>query len=535
MDIRKKYILALLVIGTFVLFLKLGERDLWEPDETRYAVIAREMRQTGEWILPRLNGTIYPEKPPLFFWMVNLSVFFLGEDSELANRLPSALAGLITIFLTFFFGERLFHSRVGFLSGLILATCLCFPQLSRWMMLDSLMTLLFLLTLFCFYLGYEKDEGRRRYYLLAGLFMGLGVLTKGPLAYLSLPIFLIFAFFQKELKKFWCYDLFLGFLVSLTVVLIWLIPACLMGGEDYTKLILFEQTVGRLSGNVSHSHSEPFFFYFIRFPIEFIPWIFFLPTAFVLALQKDEAIKKKGLLFLSVWFLLIFILLSFSKGKKDNYLLPLYPAAAMIVGWYWDSVIISRGKDKKVIVGLFLLTLLVLAGFTLFLFGFPRPSYPGLMPYQILIVSVLFYLLVGLSASLLFFVKGSKWASFICLVITFAVFHSHISYSLPQRLNAQRSMKPLSERILGRMEPGDELKLCFFCPAGLLYYTKKTLLEEIRSQDRFLEAFRSPQRVFMVITKAKLDRLKKELNMEVNILEQERIYWTVVLICNRSK
>jgi 4-amino-4-deoxy-L-arabinose transferase-like glycosyltransferase len=518
-----------------MLFLKLGERDLWEPDEPRYAVIAREMRETGQWILPRLNGAIYPEKPPFFFWMVNLSVFFLGEDSELANRLPSALAGLITIFLTFFFGERLFSSRTGFLSGLILATCLCFPQLSRWMMLDSLMTLLFLLTLFCFYLGYEKDEGRRRYYLLAGLFMGLGVLTKGPLAYLSLPIFLIFAFFQKELKKFWCCDLFLGFLVSVTVVLMWLIPACLMGGEGYTKLILFEQTGGRLFGNIKHSHSKPFFFYFIRFPIEFIPWIVFLPTAFVLALQKDEAIKKKGLLFLSVWFILIFILLTFSKGKKDNYLLPLYPAAAMIVGWYWDSVIIKQEKEKTVIVGLFLLTLSVLVGFTLFLFGFPQTLYPILMPYHLFIVSILFYLFVGLSASLLFFVKGNKWASFICLVITFTVFHSHISYSLPQRLNAQRSMKPLSERILGRMEAGDELKLCFFCPAGLLYYTKKTLLEEIRSQDRFLEAFRSPQRVFMVITKAKLDRLKKDLKIEINLIEQERIYWNVVLICNRNR
>jgi 4-amino-4-deoxy-L-arabinose transferase-like glycosyltransferase len=535
MDVRRRYIFALLVISALILFFKLGERDLWEPDETRYAVIAREMRETGQWGLPRLNGTIYPEKPPLFFWMVNLSVFFLGENSELANRLPSALAGLITIFLTFFFGERLFSSRTGFLSGLILATCLCFPQLSRWMMLDSLITLLFLLTLFCFHLGYEKDEGRRRYYLLAGLFMGLGVLTKGPLAYLSLPIFLIFAFFQKELKKFWCYDLFLGFLVSLTVVLIWLIPACLMGGEDYTKLILFEQTVGRLSGNISHSHSKPFFFYFIRFPIEFIPWIVFLPTAFVLALQKDEAIKKKGLLFLSIWFLLIFILLTFSKGKKDNYLLPLYPAAALIVGWFWDVIIISRKREKTVIFGFLFLALLIVVPFTLFLFGFPQTLYPVLMPYHLFIVSILFYLFVGLSASLLFFVKGNKWASFICLVITFTVFHLHISYSLPQRLNAERSMKQLSERILERMEAGDELKLCFFCPAGLLYYTKKTLLEEIRSQDRFVEVFHSPQRVFMVITKAKLDRLKKELNMEVNILEQERIYWTVVLICNRSK
>jgi hypothetical protein len=96
-------------------------------------------------------------------------------------------------------------------------------------------------------------------------------------------------------------------------------------------------------------------------------------------------------------------------------------------------------------------------------------------------------------------------------------------------------MKMFSERILKRMEVGDELKLCFFCPTGLLYYTKKTFLEEIRSQDRFLEALHSPQRVFMVITKGKLDRLKRELKMEVNIVEQERIYWDVAVICNRSK
>jgi hypothetical protein len=96
-------------------------------------------------------------------------------------------------------------------------------------------------------------------------------------------------------------------------------------------------------------------------------------------------------------------------------------------------------------------------------------------------------------------------------------------------------MKMFSERILKRMEVGDELKFCFFCPTGLLYYTKKTYLEEIRSQDRFLEVFHAPQRVFMVITKAKLDRLKRDLKMEIDVIENERIYWNVVLICNRSK
>ena len=136
MDLNSKkiFLAVLLSVGTLIFLFNLGGRDLWDPDETRYAVVAREMREGGNWILPHLNGAIYAEKPPLYFWLVNLSVFFLGEDSEFANRLPSALAGLITILITFLFGERLFNARVGFISGLILATCLFFPQIFLWMM-----------------------------------------------------------------------------------------------------------------------------------------------------------------------------------------------------------------------------------------------------------------------------------------------------------------------------------------------------------------------------------------------------------------
>jgi len=400
-------------------------------------------------------------------------------------------------------------------------------------MLDSLFTLLFLLTLYCFYLGYEKEEGRRKYYLLAGLFMGLGVLTKGPVAYLTLPIFLIFALLQKGLKKFWNYDLLLGILLSLAVVLAWLIPACLVGGEEYTKRILLEQTVGRLAGNMKYSHPRPFFFYFPRFSVEFLPWIVFLPTAFVFAFRRGEGIRRKELLFLSVWFIFIFVFFTFVKGKKDNYILPLYPAAAILLGWFWDRLILSQAREKGVIAGLLLLTCLVLVAFALFFIGFPEKLYPASMPYRLLVFSILSYLLIGLCASLLCFVSGKKWASFVCMVITFAVLHLHISYSLPRRLNTERSMKAFSERILKRMENGDELKLCFVCPTGVLYYTRKGVLEEIKSKDRFLEVFRSPQRVFMVIARRDLEEIRKDSEMEVKIIERVRIYWDLVLISNQ--
>ena len=531
MDMRRKYVFALLAIGTVLFLFNLGGRDLWEPDETRYAVIAREMKETGNWILPHLNGEIYAEKPPLSFWLVNLSTFFLGRNNELANRLPSALAGLIILLVTFLLGEKLFSLRVGFLSAMVLGTCILFPQLSRWMMLDSLFTLFFLLALFCFYLGYEKEQRRRRYYLLAGLFTGLAILTKGPVAYLTLPIFLIFAGFQKRMKGFWCRDLLLGFLLSVMVVLIWWIPACWVGGKDYIHWILFKQAVGTYLEGGRHFHAEPFYFYFIRFPVEFFPWIVFLPTALILGLRKEFG-NRREFLFLSIWFFFIFLFFTLSKGKKDNYLLPLYPAAALMVGALWDHGLQSEEGRKGFLSGLLLLTLLFFGASVLFLSKIPQRSYPALMDYHSLGLSVLCYLLAGSFFSLVFFIKKRKWASFISLMTALALFHLHLCFLLPQ-FDPQRSAKAFSEKILKRMEAGDELKTYSLKSNGLLYYTKKPYIESIQSKERFLEFFNSSQRVFVVIYPEVLSNLNKETGVGICHLEEMKVAnWKYVLISN---
>ncbi len=116
---RTKYLFFLFAIGGLFFLFRIVERDLWDPDETRSALVAREMRESGNWILPHLDESVYAEKPPLFFLLVNLSTFILGEDSEFLNRLPSALAGLTCLLITFLLGEgivslRDFHFIFGF-------------------------------------------------------------------------------------------------------------------------------------------------------------------------------------------------------------------------------------------------------------------------------------------------------------------------------------------------------------------------------------------------------------------------------------
>jgi 4-amino-4-deoxy-L-arabinose transferase-like glycosyltransferase len=530
--INRKYFLAIIVLGLLIFFFNLGGRDLWDPDETRYAVVAREMRDTGQWVLPHLNGEVYAEKPPLFFWLVNLSTFFFGKNTEFTNRLPSALAGFIILFVTFLFGEKLFNLRVGFISAMVLATCILLPRLSRWMMLDSLFTLFFLLTLYCFYLGYDKEGSRRKYYLLAGIFIGLGVLAKGPIGYLTIPIFLIFSFFQKNMKKFWNGDLLRGCMLSVILVLIWWVPACWIGGRDYIHWLLIKQAVGTYVEGGTHFHPEPFYFYFIRFPLEFLPWIVFLPTACILGLRKEFG-KRKEFLFLSIWFCFIFIFFTLSKGKKDNYLLPLYPAAAMMVGSLWDFGFQSEEGRKGSLWGLVLLTFLFLAGFVLLLLRIPQRFYPDSMDYQALGLCIVFYLLAGSFLSLLFFFKKKKWASLISLIITFAFLHLHVSYSVLPNLDPQRSAKAFAERILKRMEIGDGLKTYFLNSNGLLYYSKKSYIESIQDKDRFLEIFRSPQRVFIVMYSEMLNDVNKETGMKLSPVDQATVgHWDYALILN---
>ena len=88
---RTKYLFLLLAMGALLFLFRIGERDLWDPDETRDALVAREMRESGDWILPHFNGGIYAEKPPPFFWLVNFWTFFLERDSSIPESGSSPL------------------------------------------------------------------------------------------------------------------------------------------------------------------------------------------------------------------------------------------------------------------------------------------------------------------------------------------------------------------------------------------------------------------------------------------------------------
>ena len=358
----------LLAVCLALFFMNLGQWDLWNPDEPRYAQVAREMVNGGDWILMHFNGQVYADKPPLFFWLVALSSFLCQGFSSFAVRFPSAFFGTLTVLLTFLIGRRLFSSRTGLISALLLATSAEFVYLSTRANIDATLTFFTTPSLFCFFRWHEdhpphphplptgerafgladgerksglersKTEGLWIYGFYAG--MGLATLAKGPVGFLlPLLVCLTYLIAQRDWKRLREMKLLPGMFLFLVIVGLWYVPALIKGGKEYFGATLMHHTVERFAKG--SSHIRPFYYYLLNFPADFLPWFLFLPGAIAYGFSQGVSKKRKEFLFLLIWFGVIFLFFSISKGKRGLYLLPLFPAVSLMVGKLWEDFISS--------------------------------------------------------------------------------------------------------------------------------------------------------------------------------------------------
>ena len=364
-------ILFLLGFCFIIYFINLGRWDLWNPDEPRYAQVAKEMVNGGDWVLMHYNGKNYGNKPPLFFWLIALSSYLWQGFTSFSVRFPPALFGTLTVLLTFLIGKALYSSRTGFLSGLILATSVEFAYISTRADTDSTLTFFTTASLFCFLRWYQyspprldceskrpsplsigesevvrggwikKESGRNL--LIYGFYIGmaLATLVKGPVGFiLPLLVSLIYLATQRDWKGIKRMRLLPGMLLMIAIVLAWYAPAVWKGGKDFLNQTLMVHTIDRFA--TGWSKVRPFYYYLYNFPADFMPWVLFLPAALVYGFSKEVFEKRKEFLFLLVWFVVIFLFFSLSKGKRPLYLLPLYPAASLMIGKLWDDFISAR-------------------------------------------------------------------------------------------------------------------------------------------------------------------------------------------------
>ncbi|MBN1766076.1 MAG: phospholipid carrier-dependent glycosyltransferase [Sedimentisphaerales bacterium] len=320
----KKLTLLSLILYLMVYILPLGVRPLVIPDETRYAEISREMLETGDWVVPRLNGLRYFEKPVLGYWLNAASIYLFGENA-FAVRLPSALAAGISAFLTGLLVWRFAGGyRVALLTAAGFLTCFEVFGIGTFCVLDSVFSMFITATMVAFYFaGQTGKPGKQAALLaLAGIFTGLAFLTKGFLAFV-LPVIIVVPFLlwqgkgKELLRIFW---------IPLVTAVLTALPWCLAihwREGDFWHYFFWTEHIQRFLEPNGGQHSSPFWLFIPVLLAGGLPWTGFLPCA--LWGIRNIRPKVPFIRFALCWLVFPFVFFSASRGKLSTYILPCFP------------------------------------------------------------------------------------------------------------------------------------------------------------------------------------------------------------------
>jgi len=311
-------------------FLELGNAPFFDKQEPREALVVWEINHSGNWILPMRNGNEIPSKPPLYHWLAALASQAVNELDEFTVRFPSAFFGTAGVLLTYFAGASLWGRSAGLVSAMVLATSFEWQQAAKAARVDMTLTFVMLCAFLYFAWLYRSGGGRMKS-LVLGIFLGLAALAKGPLG-VVVPGFayLMFLWLRRDLafvKKLHPFVL-LG--TCAVVAGSWYALALWQGGKDFLNVVIKENFSTVVGGEAGHPH--PFFWYIPFFFQNAAPWsLFTIPVAIWLYRSRHQ-LDQEGLLYFVVWFSAVLVFFSVFKQKRSVYILPLYPAFALLVG-----------------------------------------------------------------------------------------------------------------------------------------------------------------------------------------------------------
>lgn len=348
-------------------FSSLGSTSVYILDEAKNATAAYEMWKNGEWILPTFNGLPRYDKPPLHYYFFGLSYSIFGVNS-FAARFFSALASFITLLFLFDFASKKFNKRVGYLTVLLLVSSIHWAIQFHLSVPDPF--LICGLTLAVIQLmNYQSSGHSTKWNLwLAGLFIGLATLSKGPIALILIggSLFLYFLLDRKQFFKncfLYLNPIFIA--IILAIALPWYVLVYLKTSGRWLEEFFWRHNVERFNGPME-GHGGTFLLPALIVIIAFFPLIGIVFNLFSrkISWQNIPNSIQYGLMF--SFFTLLFF--SLSGTKLPNYIVPAYPFVALFLAWYLDKLAIS-----KIRIPLFV-GIMVLASLPIVLQFFPMDS-----------------------------------------------------------------------------------------------------------------------------------------------------------------
>lgn len=387
------YGLAAVLCCAVLLAAWLASASLLPIDETRYAGVAWEMLRSGNFLVPHNNGMPYPDKPSLLFWLLAGGWALFGPGIWWARLVPT-LFGLASLGVTFWLARCLWldRPRTELLAPTVLLGFVVWALWTPLVLFDVLLTFWVLVAIAG--VAMAGIRGKRTGWLLFALGIGLGILSKGPVAVLhALPVALLAPLWLPKPQprwRQWYGHVALALLGGVAIALAWAIPAALAGGEAYAHAIFWGQSAGRISQ--SFAHARPWWWYLSMLPLLLAPWCYW-PTAWR-SIARLRPWHSVGVRFVLCWVVPVFVAFCLISGKQIHYLLPLLPGVALLLGHALD--IAPKRTSTAAVVPITLLCI-VLAGAVAFapslrgVFGWPAWSadLPRVLAFVILLAGLL--------------------------------------------------------------------------------------------------------------------------------------------------
>lgn len=311
--------------------------------EPREALVVRQMVEAGDWILPKrasANGWTIASKPPFFHWLGAGVSTLAGGATEWTVRLPSIALATAAVVGVGVVAHGAFGPAAAAVAVLVLASSFEWVRAASTARVDGTLTALMTIGSLLFYRGILAGGLGVGAATLAYAALACAALTKGPVGF-ALPGLVLLATlaWQRSLRLLPRFRPLLGAGVILAIVGGWYAAAAVLGGDSFVQKHLFKENLFRFVGvsAMKSGHSHPFYYYFPTLAAGLLPWTPFVIAALLAVARSRAARHDPRLTFPLIWFAVVFVFYSAADAKRSVYLLALYPAAALLTGWWWSE------------------------------------------------------------------------------------------------------------------------------------------------------------------------------------------------------
>ena len=472
LNVSKKYWYILMILTGIMIFY--GNHNLLITDnvESNYALTAKEMVMSGDWISPQIYGQYWFDKPILFYTVTAFAYLVFG-CTEFASRFFPAIFGLASVALIGWSGKKLYSEKVGFYSAIVLASSFEFFLISKMVITDSLLFFFFSLALISFLLGYEKNESKYYY----GFYLGaaLAVLTKGPIGIL-LPglIITLFLLIKRDFKALRSMKIISGSMLFLIIALPWYSTMIVLHGKNFIDV--FFGTHNFLRATVSeHPKDNVFYFYTVVAILALFPWVGFIPEFIKkITANKLEILRMNSkILFLILWVSCVFVFFQLIATKYLSYTYPLVFPSALLLGKYFADNRAIIKYNRAIIWNSFFYVFIMLSGGWCF-------------QNKLISLNSLYFLVGGIGVLLIgnlyLFFQGNKKTNIIAIAVSAYLLNLILINNICLPLAQNRSAKNIAQEIQS-LTDNKEVYVYGNYPTSAVFYSGKKIVKLVPNKE----------------------------------------------------